>query len=341
MLKQLKYLEQFIGNTPLRKLKLDGVNAYVKLEYHSYSGSIKDRAAFNIIHHAVVQGAVHERTTVVESSSGNFAVALASLCGSLGLPFIPVIDPNINREYEDLLRLLTPSVVKVSQRDETGGFLLTRIATVQKLLAQYPGAYWPDQYTNPHNSLAYYNGLGREITGRFDKLDYVFIAVSTGGTITGLSQVLKKAFPDVKIIAVDVEGSVIFGGPPKKRFLSGMGSSRVPPVLAEACIDEVIILPETEIIRGANSLLREQMIFAGASSGAAYQAVKQHHAAGKFPEGAHVLFLCPDRGNAYLNNIFNPQWCREHYPERRMTAVADHAAAGSVAAAAANAQRLG
>ena len=150
-----------------------------------------------------------------------------------------MIDPNITGSYENFLRRTCAQVVKVEERDDTGGFLKTRLAKVEELCRTLPHAFWTNQYGNPDNTDAHYNTTGLEICNAFEgkSLDYVFLGVSSGGTISGVSKRVKQHFPNAKIIAVDAVGSVIFGGPPKKRYIPGIGSSIVPPLVSKAMID--------------------------------------------------------------------------------------------------------
>lgn len=315
LLHQLNGIAPFIGNTPLKKLHSDEANLYVKLEYNNYSGSCKDRAAFNILSEAIRRGEVDEDSVIVGSSSGNFAIACATICKTLGIKYVPVIDPNVNKEYEKLLRLLSYDVVKVSDLDETDGYLLTRIRKVEQICRENRRAYCADQYTDPNNYLAYYHSLGPEICKHFSRLDYVFVAVSTGGTITGVSRRVKEKFPLATIVAVDVEGSVIFGQKPQKRHVSGLGASQVPPILRHAAIDEVIHVSQANIVRGCHALLQEQLIFGGASTGAVYYAVKSFFGENKTHDKPTVLFICPDKGNGYLNSVYDANWVDQHLLE--------------------------
>jgi N-(2-amino-2-carboxyethyl)-L-glutamate synthase len=305
---RLAGVRSFIGNTPLKQLRDERMHLFVKLEYTNYSGSIKDRAVFNILSDAISKGLVNDKTTIVESSSGNFAVSLASMCRTLGLKSIVVIDPNINADYEKALNVLADKVVKVSQRDETGGFLLTRIQTVKDICASRRNVYWTNQYENPQNFMAYYNGLALEICDVLPALDYAFIGVSTCGTIAGISKRLKEHFPHIRIIAVDIDGSIIFGHAPKKRHISGLGSSKVPPLLEQALIDDVVMVPESDIVQGSRALLTDHAIFGGASAGAMYYAVNHYFDHIPVTGKPVCLFLCPDKGTAYLDNIYNAEW---------------------------------
>ncbi len=308
MMLVLKGLAGWVGNAPLKKLNSDLCNLYVKLEGHNSSGSVKVWAASYMIEQAVRCGQIRPGTLVVESSSGNFAIALAFICRRLKVDFIPVIDPNINQDYEKLLRTLCKKVVKVETRDKTGGYLLTRIETVKHICDTHPNSFWPNQYENENNFKAYYHGLAPEIASQFDRLDYLFTAVSSCGTVTGLSIRLKEVFPNIRVVAVDLEGSVIFGAKPALRFVSGLGASKVPSILNNARIDEVIHISHEELFDGCQQLLDEQHLLSGASTGCVYAAIKKYfHKHGPHPD-ANAVFISPDQGHAYLDTIFNPQW---------------------------------
>jgi len=279
-------------------------------------GSIKDRPAYWILKRAAGRGEICEETTVVESSSGNFAVALAAFTRLLGLRFIPVIDPNIAGTYESFLRRLCPRVVKVEDRDDTGGFLKTRLEMVKHLCATIPNAYWTNQYGNLDAVQAHYELTAGEICADFTSLDYVFLGVSTAGTIAGVSRRLKERYPNVRIIAADAQGSVIFGGAPRKRHLPGVGSSIVPPLLSQATIDDVVLIPERETVAACRELLNTHGLFVGGSSGTAFAAINRY--APRMPKGKrpNVLFLCADRGTPYLDTVFDPTWATK-LEERR------------------------
>jgi cysteine synthase A len=284
------------------------MNLFAKLEYVNPNGSIKDRPAYWILKRAAERGEIRDDTTVIESSSGNFASALASFTRLVGLRFIPVIDPNISGTYESFLRRVCPRVVKVEERDDTGGFLKTRLQMVKHLCATIPNSYWPNQYGNPDAVEAHYRQTAGEICADFDSLDYAFIGVSTAGTIAGMSRRLKERYPEVKIIAVDTQGSVIFGDAPRKRHIPGIGSSIVPPLLSRAVIDDVVLISERETVAGCRELLTTHGLFVGGSSGSAFAAVKRY--APRMPKDRlpTVLFLCADRGTPYLDTVFDPAW---------------------------------
>jgi 2,3-diaminopropionate biosynthesis protein SbnA len=305
---RVELLRNTLRPTPHVPLAVPGMNLFAKLEYVNPVGSIKDRAAYWILKRAAERGDICDETTVIESSSGNFAAALAAFTHLVGLQFIPVIDPNISSAYESFLRRLCPMVVKVEERDDTGGFLKTRLQMVEHLCATVPNAYWTNQYGNLDAVEAHYRLTATEICDDFDSLDYVFLGVSTAGTIAGVSRRLKERYPGIRVIAVDTEGSVIFGGSPRKRHIPGIGSSIVPQLLSHARIDDVVFVSERETVEACRELLTTHGLFVGGSSGSAFAAIKRH--ASKMAGARHptVLFLCADRGTPYLDTVFDPAW---------------------------------
>src|SRR5437016_5238286 len=305
---RLELLGNALRPTPHVQLAMKGMDLFAKLEYVNPVGSIKDRAAYWILTRAAERGEICEETTVIESSSGNFACALAAFTHLVGLRFIPVIDPNISGTYESFLRRICPTVVKVEDRDDTGGFLKTRLQKVKELCATIPNAYWTNQYGNPDAIEAHYRLTGTEICADFDSLDYVFIGVSTAGTIAGVSRRLKERYPNIRVIAVDTEGSAIFGGEPRKRHIPGVGSSIVPPLLSRAKIDDIVWISERETVHACRELLTNHGLFVGGSSGTAFAAIKRY--AARMPASKHptVLFLCADRGTPYLDTVFDSTW---------------------------------
>ncbi len=303
----LAIVEKLIRETPVVRLEDERVELYAKLEYMNGVGSIKDRPAFWILKRAIERGDVDERSCIVESSSGNFACALATYCALLGLPFVPVIDPNISPAYEAYLRAHCARVVKVTERDDTGGFLKTRLAAVRSLLATVPRAYWTNQYENLDGVAAHYQLTAGEICRALPDVDYVFMGVSSAGTVAGVSQRLKRHRSAIQVIAVDVEGSMAFQRTPRPRRISGIGASIRPPLISQAIIDDICIVSEPQTVAACRRLLAEHRLFVGGSSGSAYAAVQAYFAGRRLPGGRRpkVLFLCADRGTAYVHSIFS------------------------------------
>jgi cysteine synthase A len=305
LLARVEALGAALRPTPVVRLAHDRLKLFAKLEYHSVVGSLKDRPAYYMLRDAIRRGLVRRTTTVVESSSGNTGAALAVLCRILGLTFVPVVDPNLQTHYRGLLESAGARVVRVDERDGTGGYLKTRLAKVGELLETIGDAFWTDQYRNPSAMTAHYELTAGEIIASFSALDYVFVGVSTAGTIAGVSRRLKAHFPGVRVVAVDAEGSVIFGRKPRRRYIPGIGSSIVPDLLRCARIDDTVHVRELDTIDGCHELLRKHQILAGGSSGSSYAAVESY----PFPESSPtVLFLCADRGTAYMDTVYDAEW---------------------------------
>lgn len=300
-----------VGRTPLVQIYLSdikGIKLYSKLEFMNPTGSVKDRAADYVLSKLLKKKEINQDTIIVESSSGNFGVALASFCKKYGLKFYCVIDPCITKANEMIIRNLSTKTFKVNRQDENGGYLLERLAKVQEIIRKNKNAYWVNQYANPYNAEAYEISLGKEICDEMDDVDYVFLGVSSGGTITGISNAIKKQFPKATIVAVDVEGSVIFGKEPKKRHIPGIGSSIVPDILKRALIDEVVYVNEIETIEMCNKLLKEQLIFAGGSSGSVLAAIKKYFGKKQLDYVPSVVTIFPDRGERYTNTVYDEEW---------------------------------
>lgn len=310
-LRVMRQLDHLIGNTRLHKLDYAHGDLYTKLESQNFFGSIKDRPAYFILKKAIESQLIDENSAVVESTSGNFGIALACICRALRIKFVSVIDPNISAEKEKILSLNGAEIIKVTERDETGGYLLNRIATVKDYIRTHENSYTPNQYGNPNNYLSYYHTLGAEIGRSMPHLDFAFISVSTGGTIAGLSHRLKEHFKGIRIIAVDVEGSMIFDNKPALRKITGMGASMRTELVDKALIDDVVILSQREIIKGCRELLSEHGLFLGASSGAAYAAASRWL---KKPGNRNrtSLFISPDAGSSYIDTIFDQGWVNEN-----------------------------
>lgn len=314
-----------IGQTPLINLKdkdFDNINVYVKLEGFNPTGSIKDRAANYVLNKLLNTGEINKDTTIVESSSGNFGIALASYCKQLNLKFCCVIDPNILPINEKIIRSLAKEVIKVTERDKTGGFLLTRIGMVNHILDTRENCYWVNQYSNPYVAEAYYNTLGVEVCNEL-AIDYIFIGVSSGGTITGLSRRVKERYPNAKIIAVDSVGSIIFKNQPQKRYIPGIGSSMKPNIIKLAFIDDVVFVEESETVKNCVELLNKHLILAGGSSGSTFAAIKQYFKGKKFGKKPNVVSIFADRGDRYASTIYNDEWVDKYMNQKRLEVASD------------------
>jgi 2,3-diaminopropionate biosynthesis protein SbnA len=308
---RIEAIRREIPRTDLVRLMHPRIELYAKMELANPGGSAKDRAAYWILRAAIGRGDITRRTTVVESSSGNFALSLSWLCARLGIQLIPVIDPNVNESTERTLRSTWKRVEKVTGPICAGGFLISRLGRVAELIKEIDDAYWPDQYSNVDGLHGHYQMTGTELVEAVPRLDYMFVGVSTGATIAGLSHRAKEAYGGVSVVAVDVAGSVILGGPARRRYVPGIGSSIRPPLIDQALITESVIVSEAEEVTGCHDLWRDHGVLAGGSTGCVYAAVNRYFADWSGPPPV-VAFLCADGGGPYQDTIYNPAWVRAH-----------------------------
>lgn len=306
-----------IGGTPLvrlRRLFNEGPHVLAKLELLNPGGSMKDRPARYIIERGLRDGTIAPGATIVESSSGNFGIALAMAARIYELQFVCVVDPKISPLNLRILGQLGARVEMVERPDPYGGYLHTRLERVRELLDEIPGAYWIDQYANPLNARCHYDGIGTEIVEAVgeDRVDVFVAAVSTTATLLGAARRLRDEWPDVRIVAVDAAGSVIFGGPAKTRDLPGIGSSRRPELLVEEEVDDVVYVDDYDSARGCRELLLGEGILAGGSSGAVIAAVQR--LAPELPRDARVVAILPDRGERYMDRVYDDAWMEGRRP---------------------------
>jgi len=300
-----------VGQTPLVQIEsedLENINLFAKLESFNPTGSIKDRAASYLIKKLLEIEEINKNTTLIESSSGNFGLSLTAYSKKYGLKIYCVLDSKVSPLNEILIKKLGATIIKVTKPDLNGNYILNRIKKVEELGKTIPNSYWINQYTNKYNAEAYYYTLGNELCNEIGSIDYIFIAVGSGGTITGVSQKIKEVFPNAKIIAVDIEGSVIFGGLPKKRHIYGMGSSIVPEVLKKAKIDDVVTIDEIFTVEMCHELLERHTIFAGGSSGLVFAATKKYFIGKILNNKPNVVIIFPDGGDKYISTIYNQKW---------------------------------
>ncbi|PXY31074.1 2,3-diaminopropionate biosynthesis protein SbnA [Prauserella muralis] len=300
-----------VGNTPvvaLRRLFPDpDVEVIAKLELMNPGGSMKDRTARFIVESGLRDGSLAPGSHLVESSSGNFGIALAMAARVHGLRFTCVVDPKTTSANLAILRSLGVEVEQVTEVDEAGGYLLTRIRRVQELLAGIPGAIWVNQYANDRNWQAYYHGTGAELATQLVRPpSYLFAAVSTTGSILGCSRRLRERFPGLRVVAVDAAGSVIFGGTPGRREIPGIGSSRVPELCRPEEVDEVVRVDDVDAALGCRELLAKEGIFAGGSTGSVVAAIGR--VLPRLPRPCRLVAIFPDRGDRYLDLVYDDDW---------------------------------
>lgn len=303
-----------IGNTPLvrltRLLPESSFSIYAKLEMFNLGGSMKDRSSLGMLKEGLAKGLIRPGGTVIESSSGNMGIGLAQACKRHNLRFICVVDERINEQNLKLLRALGATINMV-QPSEGKSLLEARLQRVQELLIIHPGSYWPNQYTNPANPAAY-DTLMHEVDDALGgKVDALFCATGTCGTIRGCSDYIKKHKMATKIIAVDSDGSVIFGGRPKPRLIPGHGAAIRPPLFRSDMADEVIHVSDQDCVSGCRYLRDTESILAGGSSGAIITALRR--TASQIPAGANVVLILGDRGERYVDTVYNDAWVRTHF----------------------------
>jgi N-(2-amino-2-carboxyethyl)-L-glutamate synthase len=306
-----------VGNTPLislnRVFKDNRIRLFAKMEGFNPGGSAKDRPALNILKKAIAAGEIDSKTVVIESSSGNLGVGLAQACGYLGLRFICVVDPKTTQQNISILKVYGAEIDMVTAADpQTGEYLEARINRVRSLLRSIENSFWPNQYANLNNADAHYNTTMREIDEALDgKIDYLFCATSTCGTIRGCADYVQDHRLRTRIIAVDAIGSVIFGGQSSKRLIPGHGAMKRPDLYRPNMADQCIQVSDLDCVVGCRRLLHREAILAGGSSGGVLMAVDRiKH---RLPSGATCVAIFPDRGERYLDTIYSDDWVREKF----------------------------
>jgi len=285
---------------------------YAKLEAYNPGGSIKDRAALSIISNALGTGEIQSGTTVIESSSGNMGIGLAQACAYFGLPFICVVDPKTTTQNIHILEAYGAEVDVITEPDPaTGEFLPARIQRVETLLRLIPNSYWPDQYSNIHNARAHHQTMHEVVTALDGRVDYLFCSASTCGTLRGCAEYIRMNNLGTKVFAVDAEGSVIFGGSPKKRLIPGHGAAQRPGLYLDGLAERCIRVSDLDCVIGCRQLLRREAIMAGGSSGGGVMAVER--VKDEIPQGAICVVLFPDRGERYLDTIYSDAWVKGHF----------------------------
>lgn len=305
-----------LGNTPLVKLSRVFENIpfrlYAKLEAFNPGGSIKDRAAFNMIRKAMESGQVRSGTTIIESSSGNMGIGLALACAYFGLRFICVADPKTTTQNIDILKAYGAEVDIVSQPDPvTGEYLPARINRVKELLEAIEDSYSPNQYSNLRNAFAHYQTMHEIVEALGGRVDYLFCATSTCGTLRGCAEYIKEHKLSTKVVAVDAIGSVIFGGHAAKRLIPGHGAATRPDLYRADLADDCILVSDLDCIVGCRRLVRRESILAGGSSGAVIMAIDR--CKDEIADGAICAAILPDRGERYLDTIYSDRWVNDHF----------------------------
>lgn len=304
-------------NSPTVKLnrlfeELD-LEIFAKLDLLQLSGSTKERTASSLIEAFMESGQLSEGGTVIESTSGNLGIALSRQCVVRGIKFVAVVDENANHSALEIMRAYG-ATVDVVRNQPDGNKLAARRERVRQLLEATPGAVTTNQYGSPQNPGAHFRSTMPEIMEAVNgELDMLFVATSTTGTLLGCQQYVREHGLDTMLVAVDAEGSVLFGGESGTRRLPGLGAGIVPELALQAEPDKVCRVPEIEMVRGCRLLARSEGILAGASTGAIVAAMTQ--VLPHVPSGSRIAFLVHDSGVPYLHSVYSDQWVHENLGE--------------------------
>ena len=277
------------------------VELFAKLESFNPGGSVKDRIGVAMIEAAERDGLIEPgRTTIVEATSGNTGIALAFVCAAKGYELVLTLPQGMSREREGLLRLYG---ARVQVTESLGG--MTEAVQAATALAEREDVFLPDQFSNPANPEIHRRATAPEIWEALDgRVDVLVAGVGTGGTITGVGELLKERNPSCRVVAVEPSSSaVLSGGPPGAHKIQGIGAGFIPAVLNREVIDEVIPVHDEDAIETARALARREGVLAGISGGAAAWAAFE---IARRPEshGTRIVIILPDSGERYVSTPF-------------------------------------
>ncbi|WP_372502406.1 2,3-diaminopropionate biosynthesis protein SbnA [Tistrella mobilis] len=292
-----------------------GVDILLKIEGLNPAGSIKFKTALAMIADMERSERLKPGATVVESSSGNLGLALSIVCRALGYGFVCVSDPNISPATRDMIEATGGRMEPVTETDENGGYLGTRLRRIATLLDRHAGWVWTNQYGNPAAKWAHHRWTGPAVRRRVDRPDFLFVGVGTAGTAMGCAEYFRINAPDTRVIGVDSVGSVTFGQTPGRRYLPGLGASQQPPLFEATMLDEQVIVPETETVTACWRFRRRHGFLIGASTGTVLAGIARHAAAGAIPPGATVVALSPDLGDRYAATLYDAAWIGSRYDD--------------------------
>jgi cysteine synthase A len=297
-----------------------GLPLYLKCEGFNFAGSIKLKAATEMVDAAERDGILRPGSVLVESSSGNLGVALSMIAASRGYGFLCITDRRCNLPTVQLMEALGSRVHIIDQPDGHGGFLGARIAYVRALCASDERYVWLNQYTNQGNWRAHYRTTAPAIARQFPQLDVLFVGAGTTGTLMGCARWFWQWRRRVRIVAVDAVGSVTFGGEARPRMIPGLGTSVGSAFLDESYVDDVVHVEETDTVQTCHRLAARGFLFGG-STGTVVSGAGQWLARNGWPDRRHgptAVAIAPDLGERYLDTVYRAGWLEEETPEREM-----------------------
>ena len=297
------------------KLAANGNDVFLKLEALNPCGSIKLKTARYLVD-AVLKNSAKKTPRLIESSSGNLGIALASICAERSLSFECVVDKNTLKSKKEHIARLGGRVTVITEPDENGGYLGSRLRYIRDRLARDPELVWTNQYGNGANILAHYSTTAPSLLRAIGPINYLFVGAGTTGTLLGCVRYFHEHSPATRIIAVDARGSVTFGGRPDKRYIPGIGTSKRPEMLDQSNLypHEIVYAEERDTIDQCRRFSRRSGILIGGSTGSVLAATEQYIRRCDL-SGQVIALISPDLGDSYLPTIYNDQWVHEHFPE--------------------------
>lgn len=291
---------ELIGNTPVVKLNLEKeeniADVYIKLEKYNLGGSVKDRAALGMIEAAEKDGKLQKGGTIVEPTSGNTGISLALIGKLKGYKVIIIMPDTASVERRDIIKAFGAELILTDGAKGMKG----SIAEAERIVAENPGYFLPQQFENPANPQKHYDTTANEILADFPVLDAFVARIGTAGTLVGVAKKMKEERPDTKIFGVEpVKSPIIPGGEPGKHVIQGIGAGFVPKNYDGSVVDEIIQVTDEEALEYGLRASKENGLFLGISSGAAIAAA--YKVAKQLGKGKKVLAVAPDGGEKYLS----------------------------------------